>query len=74
VVASVVSWDRRIWNCSGLSAGMFAVPYTSSSAAAFLRAMLRLWCYRKTSRIIQDHLIIQIWIFNLNSWNMTRNS
>ena len=34
---------------------------------------LRLWCYRKTSGIIQDHSIIQIWIFNPKSWNIARN-
>jgi len=32
-----------------------------------LLAMLRLWCYRYTARLIQDHSIIQIWILNLNS-------
>ena len=29
--------------------------------------LLRLWYYRKTSGIIQDHSIIQIWILNPNS-------
>jgi len=33
--------------------------------------LLRLWCYRYTSRIIQDHSIIQIWILNQMSWVIT---
>jgi len=31
------------------------------------KELLCLWCYRKTSGIIQDHSIIQIWILNPNS-------
>ena len=36
--------------------------------------VLHLWCYRYISRIILDHSIIQIWIFNPESRNITRIS
>jgi len=33
--------------------------------------LLRLWCHRYTSGIIQDHSIIQIWILDPKSWVIT---
>ena len=38
-----------------------------SSVLDWVEVMLRLWCYRYTSGIIQDHSIIQIGILNPKS-------
>ena len=73
--SQATSWPLDHWIGMRYSARMMMMRtgriLEHQAVGGALLAMLRLWCYRYTARLIQDHSIIQIWILNLNSWYST---